>query len=63
LKLAAGGAQLLALALVSSAIIAPLFTSTVVAPIWERSIACVLAGSFEFLALTLLRFIPLSSIE
>jgi protein-S-isoprenylcysteine O-methyltransferase Ste14 len=58
LKLLASGAQLLALALITSALIAPLFTSTVSTPSWERWVAVGLAIVAEIAALTLLGFIP-----
>jgi hypothetical protein len=47
LKLLASGSQLLALALISSALIAPLFTSMVTAPSWERWVAVALALASE----------------
>jgi protein-S-isoprenylcysteine O-methyltransferase Ste14 len=58
LKLLASGSQLLALALTSSAVIAPFFTTTVSAPPWERWTAVMFALVAETLALTFLRLIP-----
>ena len=57
-KLLAGGAQLLALALIGSGVLAPLFNRTLVAPLWEQIVIGVVAALLESTAVLLLRYIP-----
>ena len=61
LKLLAGGFQLLAIAIVGAAFIAPLFNATLGAPTQTTNQAAFVAALLEGAALFLLRCIPIST--
>lgn len=61
LKLLASGLQLLAIAIVGSAFIAPLFNATLGAPARTTLQAAFVAGLLESAALFLLRCIPINT--
>ena len=58
LRLGAGGCQLIAIALVGAAYIAPVFNPSLGATIGTTAAAAVIAVAFEGAAMRLLRYIP-----
>ena len=62
IKLAASGLQLLAIALVGAAFIAPMFNSSLGAPAWITAPAAFVAALLEGAAMIILRYIPVSPI-
>ena len=59
LKLAAGGCQLIAIALVGAAYIAPMFNTSLGASIWVTAAAAGVAALLEGVAMKLLGYIPI----
>lgn len=57
LKLAAGGLQLLALAMLGAGLIAPLFNGALTDPLWMKAITVSVAAICEGAAFTALRYI------
>ena len=58
MKLGAGGCQLIAIALVGAAYIAPVFNPSLGATIGTTFLAAIVAVAFEGAAMWLLRYIP-----
>ena len=60
LKLAANGLQASALTLLAGVVLAPALNASLLAPLWSKIVAALLAGSAEMAAFKLLAYIPVA---